>query len=192
MRMLDPVASRIPWMTAAGNHEIEDGTTVGGPFCAYEHRFDMPAIGPAVRSLDCGQGGGVYGDGTGCGQQEGPVLDLLDAAEAPDEGLFGEGVASAARRVRGAQGPGGVPVGSGRLTPDSSEEGGVEYEVTAAGCTPSEWSGTYDYGNRCADRWPASCAVASPGSVSCAGGMRVVRSPVERDVVGRARLRPCG
>ncbi|CAN0551303.1 unnamed protein product, partial [Ectocarpus sp. 12 AP-2014] len=42
MRMLDPVASHVPWMVAAGNHEIEAGSTTSGPFAAFQHRFRMP------------------------------------------------------------------------------------------------------------------------------------------------------
>ncbi|CAN0575670.1 unnamed protein product, partial [Ectocarpus sp. 12 AP-2014] len=47
MRMLDPVASRLPWMVAAGNHEIETNGAYSGakPFLAYESRFRMPAVG---------------------------------------------------------------------------------------------------------------------------------------------------
>ncbi|CAN0550822.1 unnamed protein product, partial [Ectocarpus sp. 8 AP-2014] len=47
MRMLDPVASRLPWMVAAGNHEIETNGAYpdAKPFLAYESRFRMPAVG---------------------------------------------------------------------------------------------------------------------------------------------------
>ena len=79
MRMLDPVASRLPWMVSAGNHEIESGSTGGKPFVAFEHRFRMPASAPAAQGYNCGRGGGLDGlTGGACG--EGLGGDEADAA----------------------------------------------------------------------------------------------------------------
>jgi len=49
--LIEPLLSRIPLVTAAGNHEIE--TTVNStqpPFVPYEHRFRNPRIRPTVRT----------------------------------------------------------------------------------------------------------------------------------------------
>lgn len=50
-RMVEPVAARLPWMVAAGNHEIEKDERAAADlppgdfatFNAYQHRFRMPA-----------------------------------------------------------------------------------------------------------------------------------------------------
>ena len=50
-RMVEPVAARLPWMVAAGNHEIEKDKRAAADlppgdfatFNAYQHRFRMPA-----------------------------------------------------------------------------------------------------------------------------------------------------
>lgn len=162
MRLLDPTASHIPWMVAAGNHEIEAGTTKGGPFAAYEHRFRMPSARPAVRGLDCGVAGGLDGNGTACG----PGLNDLSALGEVDGGNASAGgsdaddalgfMAEAASRAKETIVPFGGAVASTGW-PDreddgeeEEEEGEGEGEVENGGgkCAPSEWSGTYDYGNR--------------------------------------------
>lgn len=159
MRMLDPIASHVPWMVSAGNHEIELGTTVGGPFESYEHRFRMPASAPANRSLDCGPGGGLDGGGVWCGM--GLWIDLpvfaagsSEATASADGHGIPDGVVEAARRAKQAQDPWGPPVVTGWSTSNSSGAQFVpeEYDPATASCGPSQWSGTYDYGNRCAFR----------------------------------------
>eukprot|EP00752_Nemacystus_decipiens_P008937 g7979.t1 len=172
MRLLDPVASRIPWMVAAGNHEIEAGTIKGGPFTAYEHRFRMPSTRPAVRGLDCGVGGGLDGNGTACGPglNDLPVLEGVDGdgdgADATSSGGGSSGsdgrvgfVAEAAARAKETIVPfGGAVTSTGWPEREVGEEeegdgeGGEgerqgEVENGAPKCCPSEWSGTYDYGN---------------------------------------------
>jgi len=43
--MIEPLAKRMPWMVAAGNHEIEpDGT--GSIMTPYKHRYAMPEVAP--------------------------------------------------------------------------------------------------------------------------------------------------
>jgi len=44
--LIEPLASRVPWMVSAGNHEIEF-TNAQEPYRAFEERFKMPAIKPA-------------------------------------------------------------------------------------------------------------------------------------------------
>ena len=45
-RMIEPLASRLPWMVGPGNHEIE--LTEGGSlYLAFEERYKMPAVKPA-------------------------------------------------------------------------------------------------------------------------------------------------
>lgn len=151
--MLDPVASRIPWMVAAGNHEIEAGTTVGGPFAAYENRFRMPAAGAPVRGFACGIAGGLDGNETSCGAGLNDLGAFEAATEAANAGLDGKGVAQAAMRAREAIVPWGVVVTTGWEKPDGETGGGDDGDGSAAKdsgptCCPSEWSGTYDYGNR--------------------------------------------
>ncbi|CBN76693.1 conserved unknown protein [Ectocarpus siliculosus] len=151
MRMLDPVASRLPWMVAAGNHEIETNGAYPGakPFLAYESRFRMPAVGaPTDLGRGCGAGGGLDGDGYLCG--EGWGADEADAAaieeaerlSSPVGTRGGEGVA-AGNTVGAAvrQAARGV-----RMAFDATGEGS-EDEQPPVSCCPSEWSGTYDYGN---------------------------------------------
>eukprot|EP00656_Telonema_subtile_P033998 TRINITY_DN38140_c0_g1_i3.p1 TRINITY_DN38140_c0_g1~~TRINITY_DN38140_c0_g1_i3.p1 ORF type:complete len:420 (+),score=80.86 TRINITY_DN38140_c0_g1_i3:117-1376(+) len=47
--MIEPLSSAMPWMVAAGNHEIEpDGT--GGIMSPYKHRYAMPEAAPGVDS----------------------------------------------------------------------------------------------------------------------------------------------
>lgn len=148
--MLDPVSSRIPWMVAAGNHEIEAGSIKGGVFNAYEHRFRMTEAGPAVRGLHCGVGGGLDGNETACGPGLHDLMALQAATNASDAGLGGEGVAAAALRAREAIIPfGGVVTTTG--WPKKKDRGGEEGEVDEQSmqqCAPSEWAGTYDFGNR--------------------------------------------
>lgn len=169
MRLLAPAASRIPWMVAAGNHEIEAGSIKGGPFTAFEHRFRMPSSKPAVRGLECGVAGGLDGNGTACGP------GLNDLASVPPGEVDGDGdatssggadggtgfVAAAAARAKGTIVPFGGAVASTGW-PDregggeeGDEEGGAKGEEEEEGggsggpkCCPSEWSGTYDFGNR--------------------------------------------
>lgn len=156
MRMLDPVASRLPWMVAAGNHEIEAGSTEGKPFVALENRFQMPAVGPSVQSFLCGPGGGLDGDlegslchfGVGGDEAQAAATELSMRLEA--EAAAGttaddssgqkvpkveEAVARAALRVRE------------RFDPKVREGEAREGEMQVS-CCPSEWSGTYDFGNR--------------------------------------------
>ncbi|CAN0095813.1 unnamed protein product, partial [Hapterophycus canaliculatus] len=160
MRMLDPVASRLPWMVAAGNHEIETNGGYPGtkPFVAYEHRFRMPAVeSPANLGYECGAGGGLDGDGVVCGegfgaeeadaaaQKETTRLAAEVAGLRGDEPVAtGDAVGAAVRRAaRGARKAfdsigAGVALGGG-------EDGSGDGEPVS--CCPSEWSGTYDYGN---------------------------------------------
>lgn len=191
MRMLDPVASRLPWMVAAGNHEIEAGSTGGKPFVAYEKRFRMPAVAAPKQSFACGRGGGLDGDVSrglcweGLGEDEAQAaarqeamrlghpsqlaveveveerrqssgvssrdVDLAVAAAARhvreqfdphvDEGVSGEGSRGGDETVgRGGKGK----VGEEASAPVESSGGGGG----GVSCCPSEWSGTYDYGNR--------------------------------------------
>ncbi|CAM9158106.1 unnamed protein product [Pylaiella littoralis] len=163
MRMLDPVASRIPWMVAAGNHEIETNGAYSDtkPFLAYEHRFRMPAAeAPAQLGYGCGTGGGLDGTGDVCG--EGFGADEADAAATlaaaqlagmraglgagaggPTGKAVGAAVRQTAREVREAFDAigAGVEVRGG----EGEEDAGEEEEPPS--CCPSEWSGTYDYGN---------------------------------------------
>lgn len=45
--MIEPLSKAIPWMVAAGNHEIEpDGT--GGIMSSFKHRYAMPEVKPGV------------------------------------------------------------------------------------------------------------------------------------------------
>lgn len=154
MRLLDPVASRLPWMVAAGNHEIEAGSTGGKPFVAYEHRFRMPAVAPPVRSYECGTGGGLDGKagvcGEGAGAEEAEIVAAMISAAATlgggggdhVDGVFdrsesaGMAIRDAAREVREA------------FDTDVSVQVRQEEEPRPNSCCPSEWSGTYDYGNR--------------------------------------------
>lgn len=156
MRMLDPVASRLPWMVAAGNHEIEAGATNGTPFVAYEHRFRMPAAKPSVQANECGRGGGLEGDvedtaewqvGRGADDAQAAATEVsmrleaeISAGTSTDEssepaapGRVERAVVEAALRVRRMYGSEGI----------TGPDGG-----RVVGCCPSEWSGTYDFGNR--------------------------------------------
>lgn len=162
MRMIDPVASRLPWMVAPGNHEIESGSFKGKPFVAYEHRFRMPAIREPVQSYVCGRGGGLDGRALeatcGAGQKE-DEADLAAFAEATRlravGGVIGKEdvgvtVRDAARHVREHAEVIGVS-GAGAGAGIAAEGGEGEDEVVGQGCCSSEWSGTYDYGNRSVD-----------------------------------------
>lgn len=149
------MASRLPCMVAAGNHEIEAGTTKGGPFAAYEHRFRMPSAGPPSKGFHCGVAGGLDGNETACGPGLNDLQALKAATEAAEAGLDGEGVAEAALRAREAIIPfrGEVVTTGWPKKEGGSEEGGGEgmeggQEDSQPKCAPSEWSGTYDYGNR--------------------------------------------
>lgn len=173
MSMLDPVASRLPWMVAAGNHEIEAGSTGGKPFVAYEHRFRMPAVGPPVSSYQCGRGGGLDGKGggscwAGLGEDEAQAAATQESMrlEAKAAGLVGFpamvggatgdrgekaelAVAAAARQVRVAFDPEAVVAYSGDGGYGAGEDvDRLSDEQREVSCCPSEWSGTYDYGNR--------------------------------------------
>ena len=175
MRLLDPAASRIPWMVAPGNHEIEAGTTKGGPFTAYEHRFRMPSSRPAVRGLDCGVAGGLDGNGTACGPGLNDLLALSEAGDGDGDDSKSSGggsgggdrgagfVPEAASRAKDTIVPFGTVTstgwpdreGGGEEAEEEEEEGGEgeeegegEGENGGPKCCPSEWSGTYDFGNR--------------------------------------------
>lgn len=146
--MLDPVASQIPWMVAAGNHEIEYGSVLGNVFASYEHRFRMPAAGPAVRGVECGRGGGLDGNSTACGLGISERRGLEAARDEMDAELHGEGVAEAVQNVRDAINPYRGPVetaGWPQTEDDDVEKSEVEHYYS---CGPSEWAGTYDFGNR--------------------------------------------
>ena len=45
---LQYLSAETPWYVVAGNHEIERSDVDGSIFVAYEARFDMPAVSPAV------------------------------------------------------------------------------------------------------------------------------------------------
>jgi UDP-2,3-diacylglucosamine pyrophosphatase LpxH len=45
-KMIEPLASRIPWMVGPGNHEIELNAD-GSLYLAFEERYKMPSIKPA-------------------------------------------------------------------------------------------------------------------------------------------------
>lgn len=154
MRLLDPAASRVPWMVAAGNHEIEDGSTEGEPFAAYEHRFSMPSIAPAIQNRNCSAaGGGLDGNQTACGAGLGEGLAPVVALKAASDDLPVNAIAEAARRAREAQDPLAQPVITGWSTSDAADEEPTVPETEMLNCCPSEWSGTYDYGNRLVCWW---------------------------------------
>lgn len=150
--MLDPVASRLPYMVAAGNHEIETNGGYAGtkPFLAYEHRFQMPAAKaqPTRLGYECGTGGGLDGIGEVCGEgfgaeeAEAAAVETARRSEvaavagggASTGTAVGEAVRRAARGVREAF--------------DVVEAGAGDEGIEPVACCPSEWSGTYDYGNR--------------------------------------------
>lgn len=171
MRMLDPVASNVPWMVAAGNHEIEAGSTASGPFAAFQHRFRMPSVAPAVRGFECGVAGGLDGNRTACG----PGLNDLSskgasAKESEAADFDGGWMTQAVLGAREAVSPFERPVSSTGW-PESEGGGAEEDEGEVDGlvpkCSPSEWSGTYDFGNR----WVKSCinclfSTIAPGSVA--------------------------
>lgn len=168
MWMLDPVASHVPWMVAAGNHEIEAGSTTSGPFAAFQHRFRMPSVAPALRGFECGVAGGLDGNRTACGPG---LYDLstkgASAKESEAAEVGGEWMTQAVLGAREAVAPFGRPVSSTGW-PESEGEGGEEDEGEVDGlvpkCSPSEWSGTYDFGNR----WVKESCVYYPalGSVT--------------------------
>lgn len=83
MRMIDPFASRLPLMVAAGNHEIEKGSSTGKPFVPYEKRFRMPAIREPVQDYACGRGGGLDGRALGStsGAATAAAATVTDAAD---------------------------------------------------------------------------------------------------------------
>lgn len=138
--MLDPVASQIPWMVAAGNHEIEYGSVLNNVFASYEHRFRMPAAGPAVRGVECGPGGGLDGNSSACGLGLSKRRGL--------EELHGEGVAEAVRNVRDAINPYRGPVNAPGWPQIEDDDVEQSEEENYYSCGPSQWSGTYDFGNR--------------------------------------------
>lgn len=155
MRMLDPVASRLPWMVSAGNHEIEAVSTNGKPFLAYEKRFRMPASGPPVQGYGCGMGGGLdgladgsiggegaCGEGLGEDEAEAVAVEVASRLMAAGGGTAaGEDVCAAVRAsARAVRQSFGLAGGVG-------EERG-EFGERPIACCPSEWSGLYDYGNR--------------------------------------------
>lgn len=159
MRMLDPVASRLPYMVAAGNHEIETNGGYAGtkPFLAYEHRFRMPAVEEPTRlGHGCGIGGGLGGNADVCGEGFGAEEADAAAVEAArrsevaaavaagrGEPLTGKAVGAAVRRAaRGVREAFDV----------TAEAGAGDQDAKPVPCCPSEWSGTYDYGNRCGAR----------------------------------------
>lgn len=163
MRMLDPVASRLPWMVAAGNHEIETNGAYEGtkPFLAYEYRFRMPAAEEPTLGFGCGTGGGLSGTGDICGEgfgeEEADTAATLAAAQLATPGAgtragaglptgkaMGTAVRKAAREVRESFDANGAEVEL-RVGDGKEREGEEEQPVS---CCPSEWSGTYDYGNR--------------------------------------------
>lgn len=149
MDMLDPVASHIPWMVAAGNHEIEAGTIEGGPFAAYEHRFNMPEFAPASRGLECGVAGGLDGNETWCGPGLNDLRAIKAARGSSSEGTGDSVNADVALAAREAIVPfGGEVVTTGWPETDASGQGTKEEDASGPKCAPSEWSGTYDYGNR--------------------------------------------
>lgn len=152
MRMLDPVASRLPYMVAAGNHEIETNGGYAGtePFLAYEHRFRMPAVEePTQLGFGCGAGGGLVGNGEACG--EGFGAEEADAAAA--EAARQSEAAATAAAAGGVASTGNVVGAAVRRAARGVREA---FDVTGEGgegaehvpCCPSEWSGTYDFGNR--------------------------------------------
>lgn len=49
-QMVQPAASRLPWMVCPGNHEIETDKLTGATFTAFEARFRMPAVAQAVQA----------------------------------------------------------------------------------------------------------------------------------------------
>ena len=141
--MLDLVASHIPWMVAAGNHEIEDNLVEGGVFAAYEHRFRMPAAGYTVRGTECSRGGGLDGNETACGRGLDDFVALRSAADA-------EGVVEAVLHAREAITPFGGPVETTgwpetRENSGGRQREGIEHHYS---CGASQWSGIYNFGNR--------------------------------------------
>ena len=162
MRMLDPVASRLPWMVVPGNHEIELGSFGLKPFMAYEHRFRMPAVREPVLSLACGRGGGLDGllvgktCGAGRGADEADAAAVAEATRlvAVGDASTGEEVGAAvretAKRVREQVGVVSMDEGNG-TGQDQNEDDEEPLEIC-----PSEWSGTYDYGSRCINYCPGN------------------------------------
>lgn len=47
-RLMEPLTASVPFMVAAGNHEIESDSLTGHNFVAYQSRFNMPALAPPV------------------------------------------------------------------------------------------------------------------------------------------------
>lgn len=156
MRMLDPVASRLPYMVAAGNHEIETNGGYAGtkPFLAYEHRFRMPAAEEPTRlGHGCGVGGGLAGSGQVCG--EGFGAEEADAAAVEAARRSEAEAAAAAGGVSTGKAVGAAVRQASRgvrevfdVTGARAEEEEEDEDARPASCCPSEWSGTYDYGNR--------------------------------------------
>lgn len=161
MRLLDPVASRLPWMVAAGNHEIETNGAYPGtkPFVAYEHRFRMPAAAESPANLEygCGVGGGLDGDGMICGEgygaeeadaaAENEVATQLMAGLQGDRVPAGDEVGAAVRRASRETRKAFDPIGGAAA--GVLMERGEDADEKPVSCCPSEWSGTYDFGNRC-------------------------------------------
>lgn len=54
------ISSRIPFMVGPGNHEIESDSKTGFNFVPYEHRYNMPAVGPPIMKSSPGQVGCVH------------------------------------------------------------------------------------------------------------------------------------
>lgn len=119
--------------------------------------------GPPSRGLHCGTAGGLDGNETACGPGLNDLLAFEAATLAAAAGLDGEGVAEAALQAREAIVPfRGAAVTTGWPKKEGgSEEGGGEEGDSQPKCAPSEWSGTYDYGNR----W-----VVVIGCGGCGGG----------------------
>lgn len=110
----------------------------------------MASVITAVISLECGAGGGLNGNGTLCGARDALDYSVLAEMEALGEAVFGGSAARAAKRVWESRDPWHRPKASGWSTTDEagSKDDGRGDDPENKECAPSEWAGTYDYGNR--------------------------------------------
>ncbi|CAM9294202.1 unnamed protein product [Phaeothamnion confervicola] len=118
-RLVEPVASRLPWMAAAGNHEIEVDPDTGETYVAWEARYAMPRERPAE-----------FGPAT-TRRSGGDVAPSADRVADGKSGL---------PPWRGLRAPAGRTAAVGEPAAEADARRRLE-------CTPSEFLGTYNFGN---------------------------------------------